>query len=183
MDVKEIKKLRKQLELTQKDLAKLSGVSQSLIAKVEAEEIDPAYSKIMAIFEALEMEQKKKETKKNVEDIMSKNIIFANPGDNLGKILEIMKKRAISQIPVVENEKSIGSISENMFIEWIGKYGDGIGRVKVAEVMGPGFPIVPYGADVSVSMFLLKRYKAVLVQKEGIIGIITKADLIKAIGE
>ena len=47
-ELNEISRLRKQLGLTQAELAKLSGVSQSLIAKLEAGKIEPSYSKAKA---------------------------------------------------------------------------------------------------------------------------------------
>lgn len=50
----EIAKRRKLLGLTQKQLAKIAGVSQSFIAKIESGKIDPSYSKAKAIFDTLE---------------------------------------------------------------------------------------------------------------------------------
>ncbi len=55
MELSEIKHLRKKFGLTQSQLAKLSGVSQSLIAKIEADRIDPTFSKAQKIFEAIKM--------------------------------------------------------------------------------------------------------------------------------
>ena len=43
-DLSEIRILRKQHNLTQSQLARLAGVSQSLIAKLEAGLIDPGYA-------------------------------------------------------------------------------------------------------------------------------------------
>ena len=40
-ELREIKELRKKFGLTQTDLAELAGVSQSLIAKLESNMIDP----------------------------------------------------------------------------------------------------------------------------------------------
>ena len=40
----EISKLRKKLGISQSELSELSGVSQSLIAKLEAKKIDPSYT-------------------------------------------------------------------------------------------------------------------------------------------
>lgn len=51
--LEEIKQIRKKYNLTQSDLAKRSGVSQSLIAKIEAGRIDPTYSNAQKIFNAL----------------------------------------------------------------------------------------------------------------------------------
>ena len=45
-EITEIKIMRKRHGLTQTQLAKLSGVSQSLIAKLEAGIIDPSYSNV-----------------------------------------------------------------------------------------------------------------------------------------
>ena len=46
----EISKKRKILGLTQSELAKLAGVSQSLIAKLESGKIEPSYTKVKTIF-------------------------------------------------------------------------------------------------------------------------------------
>ena len=67
-DVKSIGSLRRKLNLTQKQLAKLSGVSQSLIAKIESNRIDPSYSKVVSIFHALENEMNSK--KQTIENLV-----------------------------------------------------------------------------------------------------------------
>ena len=54
----EIKKIRKALGLTQKKLAFISGVSQSLVAKIESDRIDPTYSKVNQIFSALDSQKR-----------------------------------------------------------------------------------------------------------------------------
>ncbi|MFH1520494.1 MAG: CBS domain-containing protein [Candidatus Micrarchaeota archaeon] len=181
-ELEKIKSLRKKLDLTQKQLAKLAGVSQSLIAKIESNRVDPAYSKVIAIFYALEQELSKGDSQKTAKDIMTKQIITATPNDKLNKIMEIMKKYNISQLPVLQNGKCIGSVSENEFIDWITKYGNSLGKVHVNEVMEMSFPTIPPNAKLSTITELLKLYKAILVETKGTpIGIITKADLIKAI--
>lgn len=48
-----VRKLRELKEMSQADLAKVSGVSQQYISKLESDEVDPAFSKINAIAEAL----------------------------------------------------------------------------------------------------------------------------------
>jgi len=61
----EIAKKRKMLGLTQKELARMAGVSQSSIAKIESGKIDPSYNKVKAIFDVLErMETKVNHTAK-----------------------------------------------------------------------------------------------------------------------
>ena len=72
-NLSEIKRLRKKHELTQAQLAKLALVSQSIIAKIEAEKIDPTYTKVSKIFEVLSQLEQKKEPK--IDEFMVKNII------------------------------------------------------------------------------------------------------------
>jgi predicted transcriptional regulator len=43
------------LGLTQGQLAKIAGVSQSFIAKIESGKIDPSYSKVKTIFDVLDL--------------------------------------------------------------------------------------------------------------------------------
>ena len=57
-ELKDIGRRRRQLGLKQVELARLAGVSQSLIAKVERGKIDLAYSKAQEIFRALERGEK-----------------------------------------------------------------------------------------------------------------------------
>ena len=53
LELNDIARLRKQLGLTQPELAQLSGVSQSLIAKLEAGKIEPSYTKVKSIIDTL----------------------------------------------------------------------------------------------------------------------------------
>ncbi|MFH1779898.1 MAG: helix-turn-helix domain-containing protein, partial [Candidatus Micrarchaeota archaeon] len=61
--VSEVKARRLKLGLKQSELALASGVSQSLIAKMEAERIDASYSRVKAVFDALEQLEEKSELK------------------------------------------------------------------------------------------------------------------------
>jgi predicted transcriptional regulator len=92
--------MRKQLGLTQKDLAKLAGVSQSLIAKIESNRIDPAYSKVVQIVVALESQLN--QSKKTVGQIMTSQIISIKPSDSVFHAIELMRSKDISQLPVFE---------------------------------------------------------------------------------
>ena len=109
--IEEIKALRKNLDLTQQELAGLSGVSQSLIARIESGRVDPAFSKVEKIFNALE-EAKSKKINMTAEAVMIKNVIAIHPKERITRAASIMKNRNISQLPVVEKDKVIGTISE-----------------------------------------------------------------------
>ena len=176
--------VRKQLALTQKELARLAGVSQSLIAKIEGGRIDPAYSKVGQIMAALEQEQKKE--KKTVDQILSKNVISVLPSDKLTKAISLMREKEISQLPVMQSGVCLGGISEKGIINLLGsgeKEGEKELRARiVGEIMGDAFPVLPAGSSADAAADLLKHYDAVLIGNEGkIIGIITKMDLFKSL--
>jgi len=172
--------VRKRLGLTQKQLADMSGVSQSLIAKIESGNIDPAYSKVMAIVAALEDRQHK--GKKTVKEIMTSDIVSVSPGDTVAKAVKAMRKKGISQIPVIESDRCVGSISDSMIVELVSENKTDMKSIKVDEVMAENFPTIPSRSVVDVAADLLRYYGAVLVNKDGrLVGIVTKADLLKAI--
>lgn len=172
--------MRKNLGLTQKQLADLAGVSQSLIAKIESGKIDPAYSKVVQIFQALEKEQNKE--KKMVREVMSLNIISVKPGDTLEKAVKLMRTKDISQLPVLEDGKCIGSISESMVVELVSDGDRNFKSTLVEDVMRSSFPTVPANSLVDAIADLLCYYSAVLIENKGrLVGIVTKADLLKAI--
>ncbi|VVC02871.1 Inosine-5'-monophosphate dehydrogenase [Candidatus Bilamarchaeum dharawalense] len=179
-DVRSIGKLRKQIGFTQKQLAKLAGVSQSLIAKIESGKIDPAYSKVVQILSALEIEQKR--DKKSTEQIMSSPIIFVHPSDKLTRVITLMRSRNISQLPVLDHGKCVGSMIDSIIVSILSDSKINLQEAHVSDVMGDCFPSVPSSSSSDVVIELLKHYSAVLVEKNGIIkGIITKADLFKTI--
>jgi len=180
MGIENIGRMRRALGLTQKELARQSGVSQSLIAKIESGHIDPSYSKVRHIFAALESLQKKERRK--VEELMSRGIICLKPSDSLKKAVALMRKEDISQLPVLEDGRSVGSVSDGLVLELVSDRGRDLGRMKVREFMRESFPMVPSGSEEQVAADLLRFYSAVLVGKDGAIaGIITKADLLKSI--
>ncbi|MDP3699009.1 MAG: CBS domain-containing protein [Nanoarchaeota archaeon] len=174
MELQNIKKMRMALGLTQHQFAKSAGVSQSLIAKIEAGRVDPTYSKVRQIEEALQLLSSKKEP--NLGEMMTKKIIIAKPTDKAAEIIRIMSSKNISQIPVVEGDNIIGLVSESSALE----HADRLKNSVASEIMGEAPPIVSITAALSVVSNLLKHYPIVLVKKQGVlVGIITKSDLLR----
>jgi len=52
-----------------------------------------------------------------VKDIMSKEVITADPNDTVSDAIGLMKKHNISELPITENSEIIGLISDEKFIE------------------------------------------------------------------
>lgn len=172
-ELNEIKKIRKNLGLTQTELAKMANVSQSIIAKIESGKIDPTFTKTKKIFETLDDLENKEEIK--ADELMNKKIVSLTSNDNIKDSVRKMKKFGISQMPVIDGHKIIGLVSESTLLDaLISKKGK-----RIDEIMEETPPIVSKKASIKVVSNLLRYYPAVLVSESGkLIGLITKADLL-----
>ena len=171
-EIEGIKRRRKVLGLTQLELANESGISQSALVKIESGNMNPSYEtakKILATLERLETSGEPRAKEK-----MTREVISLSPRDRIGKAKQLMKSKAISQIPVVEGEKPVGSITEGDIAFSDAKDGD-----PVFDVMGEPFPFVSEETALSTVEKLLRQYQAVLLHLQGSIsGIITKTDIL-----
>lgn len=176
----ELRRFRLRVRLTQTELAKKANLSQSLIARIEAGDIDPRVSTLRKILEVL----KKAETAKKLsaEDLMISPVVWVSPQNTIGDASKLMEKHGISQLPVLENGIQVGSISETRVIKEVTSEKD-ISRLptkKVRDTMNEGFPTVSRHADIETITKLTEVNGAVLVVDGGrVAGIITKADIIK----
>jgi predicted transcriptional regulator len=172
-EITEIKEIRKKLNLTQHDLAKHAGVSQSLIAKVEAGRLDPTYTNAVKIFTALDSLSKKQDVK--AEEMMNEKIISILPNMKIEEAILAMKKYGFSQLPVIHDHKAVGMISEGSILNaLINKKGK-----TIEDIMESPPPIVSFDSSMQIIANLLKYFQMVLVSKKGkLIGVITKTDLL-----
>lgn len=173
-NISEIKKIRRMLGLTQKELSRMANVSQSLVAKIESGNIDPSYSKIKKIMTAL-MSLDKKDRKK-AKDLMVSKIIKLSLKDSLVSAIKKMKKYNISQLPVFEDKQIVGIISDVLILDAMTRGIDS--KTNIGQIMGEAPPIIGFDADLTVIANLLKQYPLVIVSSKGTAkGIITKADM------
>lgn len=176
--VRQIRRTRIQLDLTQADLAKASGTSQSLIAKLERNRLNPSYEAVRKVLEALDRLAATDD--QTAADLMNRHPAIADPTEPLGKALARMKERGFSQLPVVDHGQPVGSISESAILERIEKGTDleALKRQAVRHSMRPSFPTVEPGTRKRILVELLRDHEAVLVVREGkLAGVITKSDL------
>tara|TARA_Y100000310_G_scaffold343970_1_gene454278 strand:- start:1715 stop:2257 length:543 start_codon:yes stop_codon:yes gene_type:complete len=175
-ELKEIMVIRKKLGLTQTELAKRAGVSQSLIAKIESDRIDPTFSNAKKIFSALKDLEKKEEL--IAADLLNKKIVNVRSCEPIKGCISKMKQLKISQIPVIEDHKVIGMVSEANLIEAV--LNQDIKTVE--EVMSEAPPVVSKNASVNAVSALLRFYPIVLVTENGkFIGLISKSDLLSKV--
>lgn len=176
-DITNLKKIRKQLNLTQFQFAQKAGISQSMIAKIESNKLDPTYSKVKKIELALELLTKHQE--KQAKDIMNKHIISVSKDEKIPNIIKIMNKNAISQVPVIEKDNILGLISESSILN---KSIEDIKHLKAMDIMESIPPIIDKSTEMNVIKQLLRYYPIVFIkEREKIIGLVTRADLIKSL--
>jgi predicted transcriptional regulator len=171
-----LKKLRIEAGLTQRQLAKLIGISQAHIAKIEKENVDPRLSTVNKILQILTEDQGKK-----CGDIMTIKVISAKPEDTILEISQVMMNHAISQLPIIEDGKVIGTVTEESIIK---NLSSNIAGEKVEEIMETPLPSVPENTNLSMIRPLLEDHYGVLVMRKGdVVGIITRSDLLKIISK
>jgi len=171
-----VRALRKRLGLTQHQLAKQVGVSQSLIAKLETGRIDPTYSKGKKILDRLE--EMIRHAEPSASDIMTKNVVMVEAHKLLTDAIDVMRKHGISQVPIVEKDKLVGIVTEETILDASQKKKQ-LDKLTLRSMMAVCPPLVDPTAPRSVIITLLKHYPAVLVVSEGVLlGIITKSDIL-----
>jgi predicted transcriptional regulator len=178
----EIARKRKMLGLTQKRLAGLAGVSQSLIAKIESEKIEPSYMKVKAIFDSLERLETSIDFR--AKEIIHDEVVSVQKDATVSTAVQLMMKYGYSQLPVLDGEHAVGSVSEKTILSQVlsGKELKNVSALSVGDIMNESFPQVGEDAPLSLISGLLQVYSAVLISSKGkVVGIVTKADLLKMI--
>ena len=166
-----IKKMRNEIGITQQKLADLVGITQAHIAKIENEKVNPRLSTVNKILSVLKTNSTLK-----CENIITKGLILVNPENPIDHVVKLMKKYDISQMPVVDNGKCVGSISEKTIVRNLDNISN---QTKVKELMDESFPIITCNDHLDVIKSLLEYHQAVLISDKGrLMGIVTKSDLL-----
>lgn len=181
-DTNQIKHIRHTLGLTQMALAKRSGVSQSTIAKIERGRIKGSYPEVVKLLEALERESDIRTAKVQLKDICTKRVISVQVGDALRRASELMRDHDISQMPVFDGDRPVGSISERRILNLVlsGVKAEETNHRPVGSVMDDPLPIVNEDVEKDAVEALVRSEHAILIAKGGkITGIVTSADLMQ----
>ena len=175
----ELRALRKKAGLTQAELAKRAGVSQSLIARIEAGTVNPRLSTLVRIYSALR-EYVQEEVA--VSRVMHSPVITVDVEDYVEDIVRVMWDNGISQVPVLDRGGDVvGTVHERDVVEAFLRYKDKALAMKAIDIMSDPLPMVSRTAKLSSAIRLLRsEIPAVLVIEGGrIVGIITRSDLMK----
>jgi len=105
-------------------------------------------------------------------------LITVAPHDLVAAALAKMNEMGLTQIPVLEDGKPVGSLRENHLLSKVFNDRD-LMDVPVSEVMDKSFPTVDVDDSISVVSRKLRTSPAVLIEEYGrITGIITRHDLL-----
>jgi predicted transcriptional regulator len=181
IDPRQLKRIRLQLGCTQAALAEAAGVSQSIIAKIEAGAADPTFKTLRAISAALN--SRIITTGKKAVDVMSSPVIGVNSDTRLSECVAIMKKNGFSQMPVFSRGRMIGTITEGGILNIVATAPDptGVLNQRVRDHVQPVFAVVGRDTPLEALFSLFGYLPAVLVVSgEEVLGIITKIDMLPA---
>ncbi len=175
----EVRVLRQRVGLTQTELARAVGVSQSLIAKIEAGLVDPAYSTTVRVFEYLLAQGHASEF--NASHVMSKKVVWVSPHTTLREAVRKFRTHAISQLPVLAHGRLVGSVSENNVLSSLAQEKE---VIRVQQVMESAPPTVPSTASVRAVASLLRYCPLVAVVESGRLrGVISRSDVLVPLSE
>jgi len=105
-------------------------------------------------------------------------LVYVTPDATVGEALDLMNSHGLSQAPVLESGKSIGSIRDNRVMAQLLDNRDLL-QSPVTQVMDSPFPVVNENVDVGRAKQYLKDSPAVLVEEYGrIVGIVTRHDVL-----
>jgi predicted transcriptional regulator len=175
----ELRALRKRAGLTQAELAKRAGVSQSLIARIEAGTVNPRLSTLIKIYSAL---REYMEEEVPVERVMHSPVITVSIDERLDRIVEVMWSNGISQVPVLDRDGHVvGTVHERDVVEAFLKHRERALQLRAIDVMSEPLPLVPKNAKLSSVIKILRGEIPAVLVVEGwkLVGIVTKSDLMR----
>ncbi|HEV7893354.1 MAG TPA: pyridoxal-phosphate dependent enzyme [Pyrinomonadaceae bacterium] len=105
-------------------------------------------------------------------------LLSVGPRDTVSEALAQMDKYGVTQMPVMEEGKPVGSVRENRLMAKV--LGDrDLLSTPVSDLMEASFPVIDVDANSSEVIKLLRRNPAVLVEEFGrITGVITRHDML-----
>jgi cystathionine beta-synthase len=107
-----------------------------------------------------------------------KALVVVAPSDRVADALAKMNELGLTQIPVLQDGESVGSLRENHLLSRVFNERDLL-EAPVSKVMDKGFPTVDVDADINVVSRKLRTSPAVLIEEYGrITGIITRHDVL-----
>ncbi len=90
-----------------------------------------------------------------VSDLMTKNVVTVSPNDTLQKAIELMSKRGVGSVVVVENNRVVGILTERDIIKALAK-GVKLRKARISSYMTKNVAIIEPDADVSAAVDVMR---------------------------
>jgi CBS domain-containing protein len=119
-----------------------------------------------------------------VKEIMTAKIITVDKDDSLKLVLDLMEKHCITKIPVTEEKKFFGLVTDNVIAYKLGsirKRGITASRLHASSVTEKEVPVISPEEDVKNILKSVGEPGPTMlpvVEKEKLVGVVTKADLL-----
>jgi len=111
-----------------------------------------------------------------------RELVAMAPDDLVAAALAKMNEMGLTQIPVLEDGKPVGSLRENHLLSKVFNDRDLL-EEPVSKVMDKSFPTVDVDDDINIVTRKLRSHPAVLIEEYGkITGIITRHDVLDTTG-
>ncbi len=105
-------------------------------------------------------------------------LVAVRPDQPVGEALQMMNSHGLSQMPVIEEGKSVGSVREGRVMGKLLANRDLVNS-PVSEIMDKTFPVLNEDVSLETAMKYLKTSPAILVEEYGrIVGVITRHDVL-----
>jgi len=176
----EIRRRRVALGISLGELARAIGRSDATLSRIERGQIRPSYELVQRIFAYLEAQEGLTTPRLTLGEIMHRPLVSVESKAPLAAAAQRMESGAYSQLPVVDDGRVVGSLSESALLRVLAR--SNANRVRVRDVVEPPYPVLDVGFPADLLPPLFGRYPAVLVTQQGELeGIVTKADLIRGL--
>jgi len=119
-----------------------------------------------------------------VKDIMTKEVIYVSKGDDLYHILTLMEKHNITKLPVIDDDKIVGIVTDNQIAEKLGSFrsrGVPASRMHASTVMEKDFEKISPDTEIKEILKSVGEPGPTMlpvVVDDALVGVVTKADLL-----
>ena len=112
-----------------------------------------------------------------------KEWITTSPDVTVDEVLDMMKSKEISQIPVLEDNQIIGTVYENQVLSHLVSRGVSGHKTPVKDIMGPALPEVNHEIKVKdiIRTMDSDNYTVITKDRFGNYNMISQYDILKAV--
>ena len=120
----------------------------------------------------------------SVRDVMSTDLVTVRPAESVRHAYEIMRDRRIRHLPVIENDRLVGILSDRDLRPIL--LSPGLTGASVAELMSEGPTTITPDTSVedAASLLVVRKIGCLpVVEGERLVGIVTETDLLAVLVE